>query len=45
MIFDIYLFGRFGFTDEEYLEFSKTVQDKIIGTKGEVATVSTFFLD
>lgn len=28
--------------EEEHVEFSKMTQDKIIGTKGEIATVSTF---
>lgn len=27
------------FDDEEYVEFSKTVQDRIVGTKGETATI------
>lgn len=31
---------RFALEEEEYVEFSKLTQDHIIGTKGEVATVS-----
>ena len=30
---------KYAFDEEEYVEFSKTVQDKIVGTKGETATV------
>lgn len=30
---------KYSFEEEEYVEFSKTVQDKIVGTKGETATV------
>ena len=30
---------KYAFEEEEYVEFSKTVQDKIVGTKGETATV------
>lgn len=30
---------RIGFDEEEYVEFSKVIQDRVIGTKGEVATV------
>jgi hypothetical protein len=31
---------RFAIEEEEYVEFSKLTQDHIIGTKGEIATVS-----
>jgi hypothetical protein len=31
---------RFALEEEEYVEFSKLTQDHIIGTKGEIATVS-----
>lgn len=31
---------RFALEEEEYVEFSKVTQDRIIGTKGEIATVS-----
>jgi len=31
---------RFALEEEEYVEFSKLTQDRIIGTKGEVAMVS-----
>jgi hypothetical protein len=31
---------RFPIEEEEYVEFSKLTQDLIIGTKGEIATVS-----
>lgn len=31
---------RFALEEEEYVEFSKLTQDHIIGTKGEMATVS-----
>lgn len=30
---------KYSFEEEEYVEFSKTVQDKIVGTKGETATI------
>ncbi|XP_018331272.1 DDB1- and CUL4-associated factor 1 isoform X2 [Agrilus planipennis] len=30
---------KYAFESDEYLEFSKTTQDKIIGTKGEEATI------
>ncbi len=30
---------KHAFDEEEYVEFSKTVQDKIVGTKGETATI------
>ncbi|XP_030755161.1 protein mahjong isoform X2 [Sitophilus oryzae] len=30
---------KFPFNDEEHVEFSKVLQDRIIGTKGEVATI------
>lgn len=30
--------------EEEHVEFSKMTQDKIIGTKGEIATVSIFLV-
>jgi len=33
---------RFALEEEEYVEFSKLTQDRIIGTKGEMATVSLF---
>jgi hypothetical protein len=33
---------RFALEEEEYVEFSKLTQDRIIGTKGEIATVSLF---
>ena len=33
---------RFALEEEEYVEFSKLTQDRIIGTKGEIATVSSF---
>lgn len=31
---------RFALEEEEYVEFSKLTQNRIIGTKGEIATVS-----
>lgn len=41
-IVDFYLYPlcRFSFEEEDYIEFSKVTQDKLIGTKGETATVS-----
>lgn len=30
---------KYAFEEEEYVEFSKSVQDKIVGTKGETATI------
>ncbi|KAF5284193.1 hypothetical protein FQR65_LT00193 [Abscondita terminalis] len=30
---------KYSFDDEEYMEFSKTIQDRLIGTKSEVATI------
>lgn len=30
---------KYPFVDEEYVEFSKVIQDRILGTKGEVATI------
>jgi hypothetical protein len=36
-VLDVY---RFALEEEEYVEFSKLTQDRIIGTKGEMATVS-----
>lgn len=30
---------KYAFDDEEYIEFSKASQDRIIGTKGEIATI------
>lgn len=31
---------RFAMDEDEYVEFGKLSHDKVIGTKGEVATVS-----
>ena len=41
-IVNFYLYPqyRFSFEEEDYIEFSKVSQDKLIGTKGEAATVS-----
>ncbi|PSN42103.1 DDB1- and CUL4-associated factor 1 [Blattella germanica] len=36
---------KFALEEEEYVEFSKISQDRIIGTKGEVATVCIVYLD
>ena len=37
------LLYRHGFEDDSYVEFSKQIQDRIIGTKGETAHVGILF--
>ena len=37
---DLCIFFRHSFDDESYMEFSKHIQDRIIGTKDETARVS-----
>lgn len=37
------LLCRHSFTDDHYVEFSKHSQDRVIGTKGDIAHVSITF--